>query len=78
MTRILILKKRLILRDRIQQIIDAKGGQYRGFRELVDEAETSSSALAYQLRRLAERGAIRWIPGGRGLNNKTIIELVKS
>jgi len=73
----LILKKRLTLRDRIIEILNAHGGRYYGMRDLVTEAETSTSALRYALRRLNEFGKVNITPGSAGRGNKTIVELTQ-
>lgn len=73
----LIIKKRLTLRDRIIQILNAHGGRYYGFKDLTAEAETSTSALRYSIQRLTELGLINVKPGTPGRGNKTIVELIQ-
>jgi len=75
---VLVIKKRLVLSDRIRQILIENAGQFYGFHDLVKKAETSNSALRYQLQRMVERGEVRLLraPGGR--THKTKIELIKT
>lgn len=75
--KILILKKKPTLRDRILEIINAHGGRYYGFNDLATEAHTSSSALLYALRRLSDHGYINVRPGAFRYGEKTIVELAQ-
>ena len=74
--RLLIVRKRPRLADRIREILSENGGRYDGIFELAADCQTGASMLRYCLRRMSAGGQVRIRPSAGGRGHKARVELV--
>lgn len=75
--RLLIVRKRPRLADRIREILAENGGRYEGLFDLALACETGAAMLRYQLRRMSVGGQVRIRPSAGGRGHKTTVELIR-